>query len=175
MTTLEDIMGSENISINICSYLNKTDASALLTVNKTVSSAVIKHQIGNYYGRVKQNWIGFAEPIFSIDEHNNGIIIIGDQVKIFRYGKISIKKAIPEEYSTLSGVKQFMWRMKKRSEERRFNWDFLTTERGLYEVNVTCTGNFYDPSDPKERTYFLMLINEYECPLLEYAINNYKN
>lgn len=64
--------------------------------------------------------------------------------------------------------------MKKRSEKRILN-NFLEEDKGLYAVNVTCTGNFYDPNDPEERTYFLMLINEYECPLLEYAIKNYKN
>jgi hypothetical protein len=175
MTTLESILRLENTGINIFKYLNKTDASALLTVNKVISSAVIMHQNGDYYGSHKEGWIGFAEPIFSINEHNNIIIAIGDQIKIFRYGKISIEKAIPSEYSIWSGVKQFMWRMKKRSEERRINWDFLIKERGLYEVNVTCTGNFYDANDPKERTYFLMLINEYEYPLLKYAIENYKN
>ena len=68
-----------------------------------------------------------------------------------------------------------MWRMKKRSEERRINWDFLIKEKKLYEVNVTCKGNFYNANDPEERTYFLMLINEYEYPLLKYAIENYKN
>ena len=174
MTTLESILGLENAGINIFSYLNKTDASSLLTVNKTISSTVITHQNGNYYDSLKEGWIGFAEPIFSIDEHNNGIIVIGDQIKIFRYGKISIEKAIPEEYSTWSGVKQFMWRMKKRSEKRILN-NFLEEDKGLYAVNVTCTGNFYDPNDPKERTYFLMLINEYEYPLVDYAIKNYKN
>jgi hypothetical protein len=54
-------------------------------------------------------------------------------------------------------------------------WDFLVKDIGLYEVNVTSKGNFYNPDDPKERTYFLMLINEYEYTLLKYAIENYKN
>lgn len=68
MTTILEL---ENTCINIFSYLNKTDASALLTVSKTVSSAVITHQNGNYYGSHKEGWVGFAEPIFSIDDHNN--------------------------------------------------------------------------------------------------------
>jgi hypothetical protein len=175
MTTLESILRLENISINIFKYLNKTDAAALLTVNKVISAAVIMHQNGDYYGSYKEGWIGFAEPIFSINNSGCGIIVIGDQRKIFRYGKISIEKAIPDQYPTWSGVKQFFWRMKKRSEERRINWDFLIKERKLYEVNVTCKGNFYNANDPKERTYFLMLINEYEYPLIDYAIKNYKN